>query len=109
MDKIKLDTLQDKTLADGTTSKIVRLTPKNPKEMIKLEDIRAIYNSVRGKKEYASKRIFVQGLADRRRDLVKKSGIFISDEDYDEYLDGKVGDKAKFRNFFQCTIMIYGK
>lgn len=109
MEKIQIHTLHDKPFPDGTTSKVVRLTPKKATDMIALSDIREIYNTVRAKPEYANKKIFVQGMADRRRDLVSKNGIFVSDDDYDDYLDGRVQDKSKFRRFSQVQIMIYGK
>ena len=109
MNKIKVETIQEKLLNDGTMSKVVRLTPTNANDMIFLDDVRKIFNTVRAKPEYSSKKIFVQGMADRRRDLVSKQGIFVSDEDYDEYLDGRVSSTEKFHKFSQVQIMIYGK
>jgi hypothetical protein len=48
----------------------------------------------------------MSGLAERTKNLSTKDQEFVTDEQYDKYLDGRVQDKSKFHYFFSASIQV---
>ena len=105
----KITTISDTKFTDAENiekiAKIVKIEPIQNNKMIDLDDIRDVYDDLR--KKYKKEKIFIRALGWRLMDLttikshvnlVNKDG-FITNEDYDDYYDGKVKNNEKFRSF----------
>ena len=113
----KITTISDTKFTDAENiekiAKIVKIEPIQNNKMIDLNDIRDVYDDLR--KKYKKEKIFIRALGWRLMDLTtKKSHVnlvnkdgFITNEDYDDYYDGKVKNNEKFRSFFNFQINIF--
>ena len=107
MNKLEITTIIDKTFRDGSISKVIEIKPKRNNEVIQLDDVRKMYNIL--KKKHQNKKIHIQGMSgDRKRQLTVDGNRFVTDDDYDDYFDGKVEDDSKFKLFYQIKVNIYG-
>ena len=87
---------------DKSTTKILKLTAKKAQDNITLNDIKGIINAIY--KKDPSAKVRIRGLADSWRTLKGFNSDLLTDEEIDEYLNGRVKNTSKFKSFSQLEI-----
>lgn len=101
MEKFNSEILKN-LVRDKSTTKILKLTAKKAQDNITLNDIKSIITAIN--KKDPSAKVRIRGLADSWKTLKGFNSDLMTDEDIDEYLNGRVRNTSKFKSFSQIEI-----
>jgi hypothetical protein len=92
--------------AIGYTKKTITIRPDKDNQVFTFEQVKKYYEDA--KKTFPANSVVTVRALNILRDTTLKgpNTEFMSEEEYDDYIEGKVEDSSKFEYFFNFTITI---
>jgi hypothetical protein len=108
MEKFDIELIKNSKVGKNEI-KIFNYTAKNKKDGLTIKDMKNVIKSITDKDQ--RNKVRIRALGDTWKTLKSFDTELMTDDEIDEYLNGRVRNTSKFHSFYQFEIgaMIFGK